>query len=340
MPGGQTVKRHFPPPVLALVAVLALLAAAAPSATAAVKTKIEPRHTTSSFSLRASNRYYVEFQAVPEGRRGAAKVTVEVSHERYKDELISVTYTTRGRFFRDGGFEAKLPGLGRVAVHFKQTKSHQFSFAGPTGCTRDVYTVHRGSFVGYAAFHGKGGFTVAKARRAEGRILETSREVCHVSSHPEPEEPPAPEVPVQFRQASIFASGQSGPAAVTFETSGPRQDQGISVSGLPTIVFEATYRSELRGMGVSARVYVDSDDSRFLSVPTPIGTLTDATVTPPSPFSGTGVFHLETPTTASWSGELAVALPGIGDVPLTGPAITARLCEDSTCTATGALGSK
>jgi hypothetical protein len=333
------VKRHLPLPVLTLVAVLALLASAAPSATAAIKTQIEPPRTTSSFSLRASNRYYVEFQAVPEGRRGAAKVTVEVSHERYKDELISITYTTRGRFFKDGGFEAKLPGLGRVAVHFKQTKSHKFSFDGPSGCTQDVYTVHRGSFVGSVAFHGKGGFTVAKTRRAEGRILETSREVCHVSSIPEPEEPPAAEVPVQFRQASIFASGQSGTAAVTFMTSGPRQAQGISVSGLPTIVFEATYRSELRGMGVSARAYIDSDDSRFLSVPTPIGTLTDATVTPPSPFSGTGVFHLETPTTASWTGELAVALPGIGDVPLAGPAITARLCEDATCTATGALGS-
>jgi hypothetical protein len=326
-------------PALALVAALVLLAAVAPSATAAIKTRIEPPRTTSSFSLPAGNRYYVEFQAVPEGRRGAAKVTVEVSHERYKDELVSVTYTTRGRFFDDGGFEAKLPGLGRVAVHFRQAKSHTFSFEGPSGCTQDVYTVHRGFFVGSVGFHGKGGFAVAKSRRAEGRILETSREVCHVSTVPEPEEPPAAEVPVQFRQASIFASGQSGRAAVTFETSGPRQDQGISVSGLPTIVLEATYRSELRGMDVSARVYVDSDDSRFLSVPTPIGTLTDATVSPPSPFSGTGIFHLETPTTASWTGELAVALPGIGDVPLTGPAITARLCEDATCTATGALGS-
>jgi hypothetical protein len=318
---------------------LALLISAPPSATAAVKTRIEPPHTTSSFSLRASNRYYVEFEAVPEGRRGGAKVTVEASYLRYKDELLSVTYTTRGRFFKDGGFEAKLPGLGRVAVHFKQTKSHKSSFAGPTGCTREVNTLHRGSFVGFVAFHGKGGFTVAKARRAEGRILETNREVCQVSTGPEPEEPPAPEVPVQDRTASIFASGQSGPAAVTFETAGPRQPDGATGSGLPTIEFEATYRSKFRGMGVSARAYVDSAHSNFLSVPTPIGTLTDATVTPPLPFSGVGVFHLETPTTASWSGELAVTFPGIGDIALTGPGITARLCEEMTCTATGALSS-
>ena len=40
--------------------------------------------------------------------------------------------------------------------------------------------------------------------------------------------------------------------------------------------------------------------------------LTEATLEPPAPFSGSATFHLDTPKTASWTGDLAVELPGLG----------------------------
>ncbi len=301
----------------------------ASSALAATKTEVTPAQKSSSFVVRGSNHYYLEFKAVPKGG-GAAEVTVEASFERYKDELRSVTYSTQGRLFGDGGFEAKFPGIGQVAMHFKQEAAQTTPFYAGPHCREGSITNRHGAFVGSVAFHGMAGFTTAKARRADGQIRKVTRLVCHVPVAPASEGTPAPSAPLPTRSATIYASGPSGPATVSFSSAASDIDQpGFGAGGLPTIDFQATYKSELSGMGVSARIYIDNPRSSSFSVPAPEGALTDATITPPKPFSGSGIFHLETPTSASWTGELAVAIPGVGTVPLTGPGITARLCEES-----------
>ncbi len=316
--------------IAVLVFVVAMLVGAAPSALATTTTKVTPAQRVSSFVIRASNHYYLEFKAVPEGRGGAAKVTVEASSEHPEEVLRSVTYSTQGKLFGDGGFEAKLTGVGRVGVHFKQETASKTPVDDGPYCPEGLMTTRRGVFVGSVNFRGKAGFTKAKARRADGHLLETARLVCHVPVASAPEQTRAPEVPLPTRSATIYASGPSGPAAITFSSAGSNIDQsGFGAGGLPTINFQATYKSELRGMGVAARVYVTSPRSTFFSIPVPVGALTDATIAPPKPFSGSGIFHLETPTSASWTGELAVAMPGVGTVPLTGPGITAQLCEES-----------
>jgi hypothetical protein len=66
----------------------------------------------------------------------------------------------------------------------------------------------------------------------------------------------------------------------------------------------------------------------------PSGPLTAATVEPPAPFTGSAAFALTSPTSDTYSGDLAVELPGVGAVPLTGPAIAAGLCRDYHCTKT------
>jgi hypothetical protein len=324
---GQALVSSGPP--LAFIAIaLAVLVGAAPSALGATRTKVYPAQTSNSFVIKGTNHYYVEFKAVPEGRGGAATVSVEASFERYKDEFLDVTYSTRGRIFDDGGFEARFPGIGRVKVHFKNQKTARSTFDGGPDCPAEVITTRRGVFVGSATFHGKAGFTMAKARRADGQTRHTTRQVCQVPIAAE--ERPAPDLsnPILSRSAMITVSGQSGPVAVTFHSIGSGIDEpGIGAGGLPTIDFEATYKSRLRGMGVTGYAYVDSGGSEAFSVPAPVGALTDATIAPPKPFSGSGTFHLENPTTASWTGDLAVAIPGVGAVPLTGPGITAQLCE-------------
>ena len=63
--------------------------------------------------------------------------------------------------------------------------------------------------------------------------------------------------------------------------------------------------------------------------------LAEATVAPPAPFSGSATFHLDDPKTASWTGDLAVEMPGLGKVSLTGDGIEAGLCSGlSNCTKT------
>src|SRR6201999_412862 len=46
--------------------------------------------------------------------------------------------------------------------------------------------------------------------------------------------------------------------------------------------------------------------------------LTSATIKPPAPFIGTGAFVREDDGSTGWTGSLAVRMPGLGTVPLTG----------------------
>ena len=56
-----------------------------------------------------------------------------------------------------------------------------------------------------------------------------------------------------------------------------------------------------------------------------------ATVTPPSPFSGTATFHASAGASAEWEGPLAVDLPGIGPIQLTGSQFKPELCLARSC---------
>jgi hypothetical protein len=261
--------------------------------------------------------------ASPTGGR-SAKVTVAAGNERYKVEAETAAYSTRGRWSKDGGFEAKWPGLGAVDVTFEQAKVHRWRSEGPTGCSDETMTIRKGVFRGPISFGGKGGFTVAHRRSAPGQIREISPGVCHKKDHVEPAaEPPPAEPTTSIRDAYLYTYGRSGGAAITFSADGPLESGG---GILPPIAFEATYAAQRRGMQVLAGTWVYGPSNGFL-VPAPAGALTDATVEPPAPFAGTAVYHLESPTVASWTGDLNIAFPGVGTVPLAFPDISTRLCE-------------
>ncbi len=72
---------------------------------------------------------------------------------------------------------------------------------------------------------------------------------------------------------------------------------------------------------------LEGDPTPNFQAPNLAEPLAEATITPPAPFSGSATFHLEDPQTASWTGELAVEMPGLGKVPLTGDGIDAGLCK-------------
>jgi hypothetical protein len=56
-----------------------------------------------------------------------------------------------------------------------------------------------------------------------------------------------------------------------------------------------------------------------------------ATVDPPSPFTGSASFQRESAKDFSWTGDLAVELPGIGEVTLAGPKFETALCLGRRC---------
>lgn len=313
--------------------VLAALLAVPGVATA--NTRVIKPTVTSSLNVRGTHRFWLEISASPTGGK-SAEVTVSAVHERYKVESESVAYSTRGRWSKDGGFEAKWPGLGAVDVTFEQSAVHRWRFEGPQGCSDGIVTHRRGVFRGPIVFRGKGGFTVAHRKSAPGEIRETTREVCHEKAEPEtgPTElgsQPTPEEQTGIRDASLYASGRNAGAAITFSAAGPLASGGV----IPPIAFQARYEARRRGMRIVGQTYVDGRSEYFL-VPAPAGALTDATVTPPTPFAGTGVYHLEAPTVANWTGDLRITFPGIGTIPLAFPGMSARLCEGIPGTCSGA----
>jgi hypothetical protein len=230
---------------------------------------------------------------------------------------------------RHGGFDAKLPGLGRIQVSFDQAKARTTKTPAGSSCSSSTETVHDGTFRGTISLRAESGFTVVHGSAASGEVKEHSRRVCgEVEGGWLPEGQGGP------KNAFLRVAGPaaaSGSPAVTFSTSGyPESEPPTTSGGIPTVAFAAGYSTEKRGIRIVADAY-RSTVSSYFHVPGPIGTLTDATVTPPAPFGGTGTYHVESPTTAAWTGDLSIQFPGtIGIVPLTGPGFTARLCESPT----------
>lgn len=313
--------------ILPALAAGTILLAAPTAGFAEAKSVIVPAATTSSFGLPGSNGYFVEFKAARD--RGSTTVSVTAARQRGKVQLQSVEYSVHGRLGKGGAIEARLPGLGRVAVEFEQAKVERSRFAGSPSCSGRAPLVRRGVFHGTIAFQGEDGFTAVHRRSATGMVRETFPQTCR-----EVEIEPSGSRGTPNNQ-SLFAGGPSGEGTISFSAAGPRPIPGPPPrTGLPTVQFDLSYATELRGMRISARAVAASGSDRF-SVTAPAGAPTDATLEPPAPFEGNATFHLESPTAASWTGDLSANLPGIGPVALTGPGIAATLCEGTSCTETG-----
>jgi hypothetical protein len=311
---------------LILIAVGVLFGLQATGAAATERTRIKPPTTTSSFSLRASGRYWVEVTATSNGWHKAPTVTVEAVEERYKVEEVTVAYSTRGRWLdNDGGFAAKLPGLGRIAVRLDETSAHLVGR--PGRCKGPETVLRRGTFRGTIAFRGQRGFTTVHGNSAPGQIRETFRLACRETVY----EPVIEEVPPGTATPYIRAAGSSRGGTASFSVAGPPETEPpTTTAGIPTLLFGATYRTRWHGFDVLATTSVSTGSYRY-HVPGWPPTHTDAIAEPPKPFTGKGIFHLESPTASSWSGELGIDFPGIGHVPLSGPTFAAELCEYLTC---------
>jgi len=71
--------------------------------------------------------------------------------------------------------------------------------------------------------------------------------------------------------------------------------------------------------------------NRALEVPD-LKSLASAKAAPPAPFTGTAEYERLGPKKSSWTGDLAVKLPGFGLVALAGPKFRSSLCRNKHCT--------
>ena len=309
------------------IAALALAAAlvGAPVAGAA-KPQVQPAQRFVYFNARGSHGWRLQVTAIAASGRKARQPIGFFTRGPHHEEVQYVG--AEGQATEDGVIEAKAPGLGRVAVRFEQTYETPVTFIPESGCKAEGKSASlKGVFRGTIKFHGEGGYTTVDRGRAPGHIEVVPREVCHQPKHhPQPPKETGGEAGIEY----LSAGRDEGGGSLTFDAFAtglkiPREG--------PLTSFSASYTHKRGKLLIVASTRVLGKEKGLLSLTAPDGMPTEATVKPPAPFTGSANFKLESPTTASWTGDLSVEVPTLGTVDLTEPGFWAGACGPK-CTKT------
>ncbi len=314
---------------MASIAALALLVAAgflATGATAA-KTTVRPAQQIASFESRGSNGWKLQVTALTTDEKKIHQPIGIFTHGPRGGEVQYLGVL--GSASVDGAITASVPGIGRVGVHFEQTKETTVIFHPQPGCKSEGRSATlKGYFRGTIEFHGERGYTMVNARSARGEIELIPTEVCRRPKH-HPRHPgaTADEAGVEF----LSAVRNFGAGALEFEAvaTGLRAPE----TGEPVTEFSASYIHQRGKLTIIASTRILGEEKGLLSLTAPNGRPTEATVEPPLPFTGVGHFELESPTTASWTGDLGVEVPTLGTESLTEPTFLVGACA-AHCTKT------
>lgn len=230
----------------------------------------------------------------------------------------SATYEVPGRVTHSR-IEANLGDLGRISVGFRRRVKEGGEPFDNGRCKGRQRTNEKGVFVGTIEIHGELDFADASAVRASGNRFREFRTVCRRRGRALASAGPFPGAPL----GRIAAVARAPDFATNFSALTRIPD----IKPGPTWEFFAWRRETAGRIKVSREVHKPSYSGVTESAP---GALpVTATVAPPAPFSGSADFSQSPGLPASWSGLLAVELPGAGVVPLTGPDFAAALCRGS-----------
>lgn len=236
---------------------------------------------------------------------------------------VSAAYAVRGRASSDE-VEADFGSLGRISVRFSGSPRPLEAGLSPTKCKgqRPIHEV--GHFSGTIRFHGERGFTEVNTKHARGSFTRTFRRVC--------KRPPwAPrgldrldeDRAVTLVGASSRAKGRN----IDFYAFGsePATDENRSI---PPNAFFLANSSEFReGMAIIRTALLAEDRAEAMTSSEPGIKPVTATLAPTKPFTGTASYAEVPGSAPSWTGSLRVFLPGLDEVPLTGPDFKSALCR-------------
>jgi hypothetical protein len=221
----------------------------------------------------------------------------------------SVTYFPLESKLERDRIDARLPGIGKVSLRFHE---HRRSYDRPGGDCRTL--TRKGVFVGSVKIRGEHDYTTAESSHVRGEIVREPRNSCR---------PRATARASSAESEMVSASTERGRgylsfAAMTFPSTG-LQTNLIFVGSLFRIHGQMVIMSQQGAF---------SENPATLAIATPPRS---ATVDPPAPFTGTATFQQEAKRQFSWTGDLAVELPGVGDVTLAGPKFETALCLGRRC---------
>jgi hypothetical protein len=244
----------------------------------------------------------------------------------------SVNYYAHGSpdALRDGVLRMEFGMQGHFRGRFVAMSTETQKVTG--GCTGDPMTIEKGFFVGSFNFQGERGYSSVHARRVRGPVTRQGPIRCRIPSEGRGHEGKRARKSADHEFRLIAGDGKSH---LVFQAS---REEPAPLEGETTGFFEVSVTGDKAGaFEVSQNAFtfeLPSKATTTFQVPNLTGPPTEAILEPPAPFSGSATFHLDTPKSASWTGDLAVELPGLGKTPLTGAKIAAGLCRSSHCTKT------
>jgi hypothetical protein len=219
-----------------------------------------------------------------------------------------------------GVVRGRFGALGRVDLRFrpsgKVSRDHPRS-----GCEGGSETARSGNFVGQLSFRGSGNYFHVSSRKGKAYIAHSPRLICEPGRAEEvqPGSPrryvtPSPLISDRHSIALFAASGHSHGRAVRI--SAVHQEGSPPGAEVQVGIVESRH-----GVAIGHGIYLEGSRGTLLTS-LPGAHPATATLAPPAPFFGKGVYAEEN---ESWSGSLGVSLAGL-KVPLTGPDFHLHLC--------------
>jgi hypothetical protein len=322
-----------------LVATAALVGLALPAGAGATKSYKETAEVSATLAGTSTNGFHFALFAFD---RAEIFALYKLLPEEGDESVAYVAFHHTQAGIDRGRLDVKLGKLGHfrghlVAISTKVQKLRK-------GCTGEPTTVEEGHFVGSFVFHGERGYTTIDAPRELGSITRGGATECQIRAskpgkhHRHANDPKAEkrtEEAAERDETRLLAGDAKADLLLraSREQDPPEPDAGAATA------FEVTARGKAAGFDVIRSVSIASTGreaaARFFAVPNLAEPQAEVTLEPPAPFSGSAAFHLEGPTKASWTGDLAVELPGLAELPLTGKKIYAGVCRgQSNCTKT------
>jgi hypothetical protein len=278
------------------------------------------------FVIRGSNGYLILVSANPKPPKpiiSASRPSISLVATRGHEE---VDYTTPATV-TSTTIDASLGRLGAISVSFTPS-GKVLRATRPKHCRMGrfapvVAETRLGVFTGTIRFRGEHGYTVVHARQAKGGVGDSGG-------------PIRPHEKITCRSVSSTeapnqSEGSPPPKRVFLDVGTPRLAIGFLASPAPSgsPLSEAYsfkgFTSERRGkirVSHSVSVLGPASDFDFNS------SLTSASVTPPTPFTGTATFQRNTGGSTSWRGSLSARLPVRGAVRFAGPRFSGELANE------------
>lgn len=258
------------------------------------------------FTLQSSDGY--RLKVAGEVEEGGVELSVEGPEgtAQYITSHAQVTATS---------IRASFGHLGEVSMRFHPSGSERHRHISKK-CLKDrpaTISSRLGLFVGTFKFRGERDYTHAVARRVAGAIGDPLTNT------------PTKKIPCDFRESGAERRREEESVSLDAAASKPRVSLSVfrlfgslrkstSALGHGAYLFLAAASERAGGLSIirSNGAVAGSSDFAFDSA------LTTATVTPPAPFTGTGTFQRNSDGSTAWTGDLAIPLPGLGLVGLTG----------------------